>query len=158
MAKIDLGNLLVEYQTRQERLNAGVDQTNVRRQRDDYFLFLLGTDTIFVKEPTRNLAKGTKGRRDYKRGETLSFTAQAIVHMKGERATIGMIDSPLAYNSESVAVVNGPTTLGKEVGNRIVWALYLIIDAVMKGKKTLQISAHSRGAVEAFWDQSTSID
>jgi hypothetical protein len=110
----------------------------------DYFLFLLGTDTKFTPRPTVT--------RDYVRGETLSYAAQAMVSLldeAGERATTDAT-SALSYTAPSVDVVDGPTTFGSEVGERIAQSIFLVLHAVSSGKKTLQISGHSRGAVEAI--------
>ncbi|MCX7116528.1 MAG: hypothetical protein NTW94_01205 [Legionellales bacterium] len=110
------------------------------------FLFLLGSATVFTPRPT-----GVD--LDYQRGETLSYLAQVMVdHLK---------ESPLkalklekhdahAFCSPSVDLLNGPSTIGSEVGDRIAQGLYLALLAVAHGKTTLQIMGHSRGAVEAL--------
>ena len=109
-----------------------------------HFLFLLGTDTLFTAKPTIP-------EKDYERGETLSHTAQAVATLLGESAVaeIRPKGEPLSFCSPSVDVLNGPTTLGPEVGDRIAQAIFLALRAAASGKKTLQIPAHSRGAVEA---------
>ncbi|KTD27076.1 MULTISPECIES: hypothetical protein [Legionella] len=119
----------------------------------NHFLFLLGTDTVFTQRPTALLEKNPKtraDRRSYKRGETLSYAAQAAVTLLGEQeqVEIGEKDNPLSYSSPSVDVVNGPTTLGSEVGERIALAVSLALRAAASGKERLFIPAHSRGAVE----------
>lgn len=153
MAKIDLGDLLTEFTLAPIDFHADEDEERERRPsliHPHYFLFLLGTDTTFVTEPTQHLPKGTAGRRDYKRGETLSYAARVVAQLKGETPLIDLTQSPSPFRSESVAVLNGPTTRGTEVGNRIAWALFLVLRAVLDGKQSLQLTAHSRGAVEAI--------
>jgi hypothetical protein len=110
-----------------------------------HFLFFLGTDTEFTPIPT---TFGT----NYDRGETLSYSAQAIVSWIGETETAesGEKGDPLSYCSPSVDVLDGPTTLGTEVGDRVAQGVFLALRAAATGKKSLQISAHSRGAVEAI--------
>ncbi|ASQ46065.1 coiled-coil domain-containing protein [Legionella clemsonensis] len=114
-----------------------------------YFLFLLGTDTVFTERPTITL-KDPVEKKSYERGETLSYAAQVVVRILGEEAEITKSNSPLSYCSPSVDVVNGPTTLGSEVGERIAQGVFLALRALASGKKTIQISAHSRGAVESI--------
>lgn len=108
-----------------------------------HFLFLLGTNTIFSQRPSIPL-------RNYERGETLSYTAQTVATLLGEKeqADIGGPDAAISYSSPSVDVLNGPDTRGKKVGEKIAEALMCTLSAAVVGKKVLQISAHSRGAVE----------
>ncbi|ARG98423.1 hypothetical protein B6N58_12565 [Legionella micdadei] len=116
----------------------------------NHFLFLLGTDTVFTPRPTISLVDPV-AKKSYERGETLSYAAQAVVSLLGEQeqAEVGAKNDPLSYCSPSVDVVNGPTTLGSEVGERIALGVYLALRAVANGKETLEIPCHSRGAVEA---------
>ncbi|KTC86607.1 hypothetical protein [Legionella brunensis] len=115
----------------------------------NHFLFLLGTDTVFTEEPTISLKDPTESK-SYERGETLSYAAQAVVKILGEEDEVIRTDAPLSYYSPSVDVVNGPTTLGSEVGERIAQGVFLALRAAANGKESLQISAHSRGAVESI--------
>lgn len=108
----------------------------------DYFLFLLGTDTQFVRRP---LAP----ELSYERGETLSYSAQVLSLLLGEESDPGMSE-PHAYSSPSVDVLNGPDPRGCLVGERIAQGLFLALHAVASGKTRLQIAAHSRGAAEAI--------
>jgi|GEM_PF-7127209 len=119
---------------------AGVASTD--QDIPDYFLFLLGTDTVFTPKPTTT--------RYYERGETLSYAAQAVVKLLGEEAQTDLSGAALSYSSNSVDLLNGPTTLGAEVGDRIAEAVLLALHAAASGKSNLQITAHSRGAVEAI--------
>ena len=111
----------------------------------DHYLFFLGSETAFTEKPT-------VGERWYERGETLSYAAQAIVSLLGEKdaAEVRPKGEPLSYCSPSVDVLNGPTTRGAEVGTRIAQGIFLALRAIASGKRTLQIAAHSRGAVEAI--------
>ena len=122
-------------------------------EKPNQFLFLLGTDTKFKPKPT------TAPCVDYLRGETLSYAAQLTVATLGETGEITSastgagataIENPLSYSSESVDVINGPSTLGAEVGDRIARGIFLGLRAAATGKTKLQITAHSRGAVEAI--------
>ena len=115
----------------------------------DHFLFLLGTDTKFTPRPTMFPI------RDYERGETLSYVAQAMALLLNEEGASNLLEptpiaNALSYDSPSVDVLNGPTTRGTEVGNRIAQGVFLALRAAASGKKTLQISGHSRGAVETI--------
>ncbi|CEK10511.1 coiled-coil domain-containing protein [Legionella hackeliae] len=113
-----------------------------------YFIFPLGTDTVFTPQPTITLSNPV-AKKSYERGETLSYAAQAVVSILDEEAEITKTTDPLSYCSPSVDVLNGPTTLGSEVGERVAQAVFLILRAIAEGKKTIQIAAHSRGAVES---------
>ncbi|WED44478.1 hypothetical protein [Legionella cardiaca] len=116
---------------------------------ENHFLFFLGTDTVFTAKPTITLPNLTE-QKSYERGETLSYAAQVVVNILGEEAETGKPGEPLSYSSPSVDVLNGPTTLGSEVGERIAQGVFLALRAAANGKKTLQIPAHSRGAVETI--------
>ncbi len=156
MAKIDLSDIYTELNLRLrpsvielEDSTLGTGASNVPcSPNTDYYLFMQGTDTVFIKEPTSNLPKGHKERRTYKRGETLSFAAQTIACMKEENPRMDP-SNVNSFSSPSVDMVNGPTTLGTEVGDRIARAIYLIFRAVASGKKTLQLTGFSRGAAES---------
>ncbi|WP_133130387.1 hypothetical protein [Legionella yabuuchiae] len=110
----------------------------------NHYLFLLGTDTKFTSKPS------PVGVKEYVRGETLSYAAQVAATVMGEVGEEGEQESALSFSSESVDVLNGPTTFGAEVGQRIAQAVFLALRAVASGKTTLELSAHSRGAVEAI--------
>ena len=116
-----------------------------------YFIFLLGTDTVFVPKPTKGLV-GLKAedQKAYEHGETLSYVAQVVAKSLDEKDPEIINSQPLSFSTPSVDVLNGPTTLGTEVGERIAQAVFLILKALAEGKKTIQIPAHSRGAVEAL--------
>ncbi|WP_193787174.1 hypothetical protein, partial [Legionella quateirensis] len=124
-------------------------------QNPDYFLFMLGTDTVYTHIPTypHQLTKDTvvpKEQRAYVNGETLSYMARVVADRLGEHDPELSMVQPLSFSTPSVDVVNGPTTLGSEVGERIAQGVFLILKALAEGKKNIQISAHSRGAVESI--------
>lgn len=115
----------------------------------NYYLFMLGTDTFFTPEPTKNYSK-EELKKTYENGETLSYTAQVMASCLDEETLERDKNSPLSFNTSSVAVIDGPTTLGSEVGDRIARGVFLILKAVLSGQSNIQISAHSRGAVESI--------
>ena len=124
-------------------------------QNPNYFLFMLGTDTVYTPKPTypHELTKDTvvpKEQRAYVNGESLSYMARVVADKLGENDPEINIDQPLSFSTPSVDVVNGPTTLGSEVGERIAQGVFLILKALAEGKQNIQISAHSRGAVESI--------
>ena len=143
----DLFDLLAEEPT--PDLPGAVDNSPARdlglRENPHHFLLFLGTDTKFTKRPTA-------GTREYPSGETLSYLAQALTIILNEQASVKTcaLTDTLSYSSASVDLLNGPTTLGAEVGERVAEGVLLALQAVARGKKTLQIAAHSRGAVEAI--------
>ncbi|KTC65659.1 Uncharacterised protein (plasmid) [Legionella adelaidensis] len=113
----------------------------------DYFLFLLGTDTVFTPRPTAISGQKTS----YDHGETLSYVAQVTTGLLNEgEAAETRVGEVLSYTSPSVDVLNGPTTLGREVGQRIAQAVFLVLCAVAEGKKNIHITGHSRGAVQSI--------
>ena len=101
-----------------------------------FTLTLLGTDTQFSPGKVPNA---------YDVVESLSYLATKI-----------QVDKPLAmdsvtqYRNQNVAVVNGPTTMGAEVGDRIARGVEAILEAISRGETNINIMAHSRGAVEAI--------
>ena len=115
----------------------------------NYFLFMLGTDTVYTPLPTKSLEKEAD-RKSYENGETLSYMAQVVATKLGELRPEIRTDQPLSFSTPSVDVINGPTTLGTEVGERIAQGLFLILRAVADGKENIVIPAHSRGAVETI--------
>ncbi len=100
-----------------------------------YTLILLGTDTKF-----------TLGRMpdEYDKAETLSYVSQLI---KGNPEST---DRVTEFRNSNVAVVNGPTTFGTEVGDRIARGVQAILEAISRGETNINIIGHSRGAVEAI--------
>ncbi len=102
-----------------------------------FTLFLLGTDTQFCPGPLAN---------NYDKAETLSFAATLIA----ANDSTYPINDVIQYRNGNTAVINGPTTLGSEVGQRIMLGLHVLLEAIGRGKTEINVSGHSRGAVEAI--------
>ena len=123
---------------------------------DNYFLFMMGTGGKFQENPEPLLSTGLPpAEKPYVRGETLSYSAQALVTLLDESAqalkgTAATEDTILSYSSPSVDVLDGPSNTGGDVGERIARGVFLALRAAASGKKTLQIAGHSRGAVESI--------
>jgi hypothetical protein len=117
-----------------------------------YFLFMLGTDTVFTPKPTKDKLNPLK-RTSYENGETLSYVAQLVAHGLQETIEIDLrqpLTQPISFSTPSVDVLNGPGLYGTEVGERIAQGLFLVLKAVAEGKINIQIAAHSRGAVASI--------
>lgn len=114
-----------------------------------FFLFMLGTDTTYIHQPTKLLADEVK-KKHYENGETLSYMARLTALTLQEPAPQIVSDHTVAFNTPSVKVINGPTTRGSEVGERIAMSTFLILEALAKGKLQFHLSGHSRGAVQAI--------
>ena len=114
----------------------------------NYFLFLLGTDTRYSHRPTKALS-GIQ-QKYYEQGETFSYLAQLIAQLLHEGEPEITPDSPLSFSAPSVDVINGPTLIGSEIGDRIARGTFLVLKAIAEGKTNIQLTAHSRGAVEAI--------
>ena len=108
----------------------------------NHFLFLLGTGAKFTPKPTAP-------EKYYERGETLSYAAKTIATLLGESEAIPPT-APLSFCTPSIDVLNGPTTMGSQVGELIAEAILKSLHAAALGKEALQILAHSRGAVEGI--------
>jgi len=111
-----------------------------------FTLTMLGTDTVYTPAlKTKNMPQ--KG--SYPKGETLSIISSQI-----KTQTPPEIDptnkSVYPYKADEITVINGPTTLGTEVGDRIGRGVAAILKAITQGKKPINIIAHSRGAVESL--------
>jgi hypothetical protein len=119
------------------------ESTGTNPEINPYFLFMLGTNTVFTQIPVM---------KDYENGETLSYTAQLVAHkLREHHPELGARSSPpISFSTPSVDVINGPGLFGSEVGDRVARGVFLILRALVEGKTTVQISAHSRGAVEAI--------
>lgn len=111
----------------------------------NYFLFLLGTQGKFTAKPTAP-------ERIYERGDTLSYLAQVIATLFNEQEAVEkkLPCSSLSFSRPSVDVMDGPSTMGSDVGQLIAIALFLILRAIALGKTALYLSGHSRGAVETI--------
>ena len=122
-----------------------------KREEKSFLLVNLGTDTNY----TPKLKQGPKDYAvtvdaivpDYPKGETLS-----IIATLAEPGGTPQIDptNPRPYQSPKVVVVNGPDTLGRSVGAKIAQGLASALHAITRGQTSLNIIAHSRGAVESI--------
>jgi|GEM_PF-5135607 len=115
-------------------------ETNSVKKRSAFLVGLLGTDTELT------FFNKNKPNKYYPKGETLSFIA-GLVYSERPPAEVAK-DVP--YQTEKVTVVNGPTTMGTEVGERINKGVFSILEAMSRGEDTFNIIAHSRGAVESI--------
>lgn len=102
-----------------------------------FTLTLLGTGTQFSPGPMPNA---------YDKAETLSYVSTLI---QGDAPYLDP-KSEVKYKTNNVAVVDGPTTFGPEVGDRIAHGVFSILKAISRGETDINIIAHSRGAVEAI--------
>jgi hypothetical protein len=100
-----------------------------------FTLTLLGTDTVYSPGILINA---------FDKAETLSYVSSLI---PGEPIDV---DEVTTFRNSNVAVVNGPKTFGREVGDRITRAVLAILEAISRGETNICIVAHSRGAVEAI--------
>ena len=100
-----------------------------------FTLTLLGTDTAYSPGHVD---------RAYDKAETLSYVS-TMIH--GDQLKQ---DDVTQFRNTNVAVINGPTTLGQEVGDRIARGVQAILEAMSRGEENISIIAHSRGAVEAI--------
>ncbi|KTD35663.1 Chromosome partition protein Smc [Legionella moravica] len=100
-----------------------------------FTLTLLGTDTAYTPGRLENA---------YDKAETLSYISTMI------QGSPQAVDECTQFRNSNVAVVNGPTTLGQEVGDRIARGVQAILEAISRGEENISIIAHSRGAVEAI--------
>ncbi|ABQ55280.1 AAA family ATPase [Legionella pneumophila] len=105
-----------------------------------YTLTLLGTDTQF----SPNRLEGA-----YDKAETLSYVSTLVSNKQPQDRTFPT-DEIVKYRTSKIAVVDGPTTLGTEVGDRIARGVEAILEAISRGETDISIIAHSRGAVEAI--------
>lgn len=101
-----------------------------------YTLILLGTDTQYSPNKVDNA---------YDKAETLSYLASLI-----PGTNLADPDEVTKLRHENIAVVDGPTTLGTEVGDRIARGVEAILEAISRGETKITIAAHSRGGVEAI--------
>ena len=101
-----------------------------------FTLTLLGTDTQFSPGPVDNA---------YDRAETLSYISSLI----NKDSTLPT-DDVTRFRSHDVTVIDGPTTLGPEIGDRIARGVAAVLEAVSRGETEISVIAHSRGAVEAI--------
>ncbi|RUR10692.1 hypothetical protein [Legionella sp. km772] len=101
-----------------------------------FTLTLLGTDTQFSPDKVDGA---------YDKAETLSYISTLI-----NNTSTMPIDEVTRFRNEDVAVIDGPTTLGTEVGDRIARGVAAVLEAISRGETDISVIAHSRGAVEAL--------
>ncbi|MGC1181780.1 hypothetical protein [Legionella sp.] len=101
-----------------------------------FTLTLLGTDTQFSPNYVINA---------FDKCETLSYISTLI----NKKITMP-VDDVIRFRNEDVAVIDGPTTWGLEIGDRIVRGVTAILEAVSRGEINISVIAHSRGAVQAI--------
>ncbi len=73
-----------------------------------FTLTLLGTNTQFAPSKVDNA---------YDKAETLSYISTLI-----NSNSTGTIDDVVRFRNDNVVVIDGPTTIGKEVGNSLVYS------------------------------------
>ncbi|TAL58470.1 MAG: hypothetical protein EPN84_12970 [Legionella sp.] len=109
-----------------------------------FTLTMLGTDTVYTPALKQ---KNAPKDGDYPKGETLSLISTEI---KTSAPPLISSNTPVAYTAPEIEVINGPTTLGTEVGDRIGRGVASILKAISRGQRPINIIAHSRGAVESI--------
>ena len=103
-----------------------------------FALTLLGTNTNFTTAITNEV--------DYPRGETLSLANLLI-----EKQPAPQAESDVEHICNLThTIIDGPTTLGSEVYQRMNLGLFRLLNAVASGQTDLQIMAHSRGGCMAI--------
>ncbi|MCW8451478.1 hypothetical protein [Legionella quinlivanii] len=102
-----------------------------------FLVTYLGTDTEHIQ--------GTNPF--YPRGESLSGAANAVASTPRDYLVSDKVEHLV---SDEQILIDGPTTLGTEVGDRIARGVLAMIDAVSRGEKDFAIAAHSRGAVQGI--------
>jgi hypothetical protein len=123
-------------------------------EKQPFTITMLGSLTDFTPElkqtakPTSYL-KGDKVK-DYPKGETLSVIASLIKSDPPAKTTKVDTKNPYPFQSDEVAVINGPKVDGSNVGEKIALGLAAILKAIARGKTVINIIAHSRGAVESI--------
>ncbi|CAM4453502.1 MAG: hypothetical protein LEGION0403_FIIPPAGN_01237 [Legionella sp.] len=114
-----------------------------------FLLTMLGTDTtlypITKKTKKDHVLKKGEVVSDYPKGESLSLVSMQV--QVANKAEINQ--SPIPYKTNEVTVVNGPSTRGTNVGEKIGFGVAEILFAVARGQQPINIIAHSRGAVES---------
>jgi len=119
-----------------------------------FTLTMLGTMTDFTPElkQTAKPTPYTKGFKvkDYPKGETLSVISSLIKTEIPAKITKADAKNPFPYQADEITVINGPKTDGSNVGEKIALGLVAILKAIVRGQISINIVAHSRGAVESI--------
>lgn len=123
-------------------------------EKQAFTLAMLGTLTDFTPElkQTARPSPYTKGNKvkNYPKGETLSIVASLIKTASPAKITKVDAKNPYPYQSDEVAVINGPTTDGSNIGEKIALGLAAILNALVRGQTRINLIAHSRGVVESI--------
>ncbi|KTD59736.1 hypothetical protein Lsai_0380 [Legionella sainthelensi] len=101
-----------------------------------FTLTLLGTDTQFTPEHLENA---------YEKAETLSYIS-TLINKESTMPT----DDVIRFRNQDVAVIDGPSTLCSEVGDRIARGVAAVLEAISRGETHINIIDHSRGAFESI--------
>lgn len=123
-------------------------------EKQAFTLAMLGTLTDFTPELKQTArptpyAKGNKVT-NYPKGETLSIVASLIKTASPAKITKVDAKNPYPYQSDEVAVINGPTADGSNIGEKIALGLTAILNALARGQTRINLIAHSRGVVESI--------
>ncbi|RAP37006.1 hypothetical protein B1207_06135 [Legionella quinlivanii] len=102
-----------------------------------FLVTYLGTDTEHTQDTNTF----------YPRGESLSGAANAVAGTLRDKLVSDKVEHLV---SDQQILIDGPTTLGTEVGDRIARGVLAMIDALSRGEKDFAIAAHSRGAVQGI--------
>ncbi|MGL5742692.1 MAG: hypothetical protein ACRCXC_09190 [Legionella sp.] len=86
----------------------------------------------------------------YPKGETLSI-ANALIKTKEKPVVIESVKlHKYPYHSLEATIVNGPETNATNVGEKIGLGLAAALNAIVRGQTVINMTAHSRGAVESW--------
>ncbi|MCL5272507.1 MAG: hypothetical protein M1486_04240 [Gammaproteobacteria bacterium] len=123
-------------------------------EKQPFTITMLGSLTDFTPELKQaakpaSYSKGAKVK-DYPKGETLSVIASLIKSSAPAKTTKADTKNYYPFQSDAVAVINGPKVDGSNVGEKIALGLAAILKAIARGKNIINIIAHSRGAVESI--------
>lgn len=132
----------------------GASTMDGKIEKQPFTLTMLGTLTDFTPElkQTAKPSPYTKGAKvkDYPKGETLSVVSSLIKTNLLPKAAKVDAKNPYPFQTDEITVINGPTTDGSNVGEKIALGLVAILKAVARGQTRINILAHSRGAVESI--------
>ncbi|WP_242605313.1 hypothetical protein [Fluoribacter gormanii] len=132
----------------------GADTMDSKIEKKSFTLTMLGTLTDFTPElkQTAKPTPYTKGAKvkDYPKGETLSVVTSLIKTKIPAKTSKVDGKDPYPFQADELTVINGPKTDGANVGEKIGFGLAAILKAIARGQTSINIIAHSRGAVESI--------
>ncbi|MFA6301982.1 MAG: hypothetical protein WC627_02475 [Legionella sp.] len=107
-----------------------------------FTLILQGTDTKYTPNTTE----------DYPKGELLSLIANLIAgcNLQLKTHNDAQLNSVEYIYNNDLVLIEGPETLGSNVGDRIARGVLNVLEALSRGETEICIMAHSRGAIEAL--------